>query len=109
MPKTMEPKLDRDPKDISDIRVSEIDEEEIEKKKVREWSVWTKKPSRFDWYYDRKETCYLVEGKAIVETRNNRVVIQAGDYVEFPAGLNCTWKVLEPIKKYYRLEDPEEN
>ncbi|RKX55019.1 MAG: cupin, partial [Thermotoga sp.] len=26
-----------------------------------------------------------------------------GDFVTFPKGMKCTWKVLKPIKKKYRL------
>ena len=33
---------------------------------VDDWPVWTKGVSEFDWTYDQKETCYIVEGKAIV-------------------------------------------
>jgi uncharacterized cupin superfamily protein len=26
-----------------------------------------------------------------------------GDLITFPTGLTCTWKVLEPVEKHYRL------
>ncbi len=30
---------------------------------VDDWPVWEKGVSEFDWTYDKKETCYIVEGK----------------------------------------------
>ena len=33
---------------------------------VDDWPLWEKGVSEFDWTYDKKETCYIVEGKAII-------------------------------------------
>jgi uncharacterized cupin superfamily protein len=30
-----------------------------------------------------------------------RVTIEKGDYVVFPVGLSCRWKVMQRIRKYY--------
>jgi uncharacterized cupin superfamily protein len=27
-----------------------------------------------------------------------------GDMVHFPKGMNCVWKIIEPIEKHYTLE-----
>jgi len=32
---------------------------------IGSWPIWTKE---FDWYYDETEQCYILEGRAIVET-----------------------------------------
>ena len=33
---------------------------------VYDWPIWNKEPSTFPWIYDQKETCYLLEGEAVV-------------------------------------------
>jgi uncharacterized cupin superfamily protein len=71
---------------------------------VFDWPVWTKDVSRFAWRYDQKETCYLLEGEAIVTPDSGAPVrISASDLVTFPAGLSCTWEILAPVKKHYHL------
>ena len=72
---------------------------------VDEWPVWSKEVSEFDWEYDRKETCYIIEGKAEITTEDGETVtIEAGDMVFFPKGLKCVWKILEPIEKHYMFD-----
>ena len=69
---------------------------------VDDWPVWSKEISEFDWQYDSNETCYIVEGKAIVTPENGEpVTIETGDMVNFPKGLKCVWKIIEPIEKHY--------
>lgn len=73
---------------------------------VDDWPVWSKGISEFDWSYDQKETCYILEGKAIITPEGGEpVTIQEGDMVFFPKGMKCTWKIIEPIEKHYILED----
>jgi hypothetical protein len=68
------------------------------------WPIWTKEVSAFDWSYDTKETCYILEGEAIVTPDGGEpVTIKARDLVNFSQGLKCTWEVVSPIKKHYRL------
>jgi hypothetical protein len=31
------------------------------------------------------------------------VTVGEGDLVTFPEGMDCTWKVREPVRKHYRL------
>lgn len=33
------------------------------------------------------------------------VSIAAGDLVIFPAGMFCTWQVIQPVRKHYRFGD----
>ena len=51
-----------------DIRVEKLTGEEIKKRGVLSWPIWTKEVSRFDWHYDSVEECYVLNGKVVVET-----------------------------------------
>lgn len=70
---------------------------------AREWADWGKEPSKFEWYYDDKETCYILEGKARVHAGEEILEFEQGDMVEFEKGLSCTWEIEEAIKKKYRF------
>ena len=70
---------------------------------VYDWSIWTKEASEFPWTYDSTEACYFIEGDVIVSTKDGEHVIKEGDYVEFPKGLDCTWKINKRVKKYYKF------
>lgn len=68
------------------------------------WPTWEKEVSEFDWFYNKKESCYIISGKATITTEAGEVVeIEDGDYVTFPQGLKCVWKITEDIEKYYRF------
>ena len=69
---------------------------------VYDWPIWSKEPSTFPWTYDRKETCYLLEGEVTVTPEDGAAVeLRAGDLVSFPAGLKCTWQIHVAISKHY--------
>ncbi|MFH0910201.1 MAG: cupin domain-containing protein [Planctomycetota bacterium] len=68
---------------------------------VEKWGVWECEPSTFGWAYDSPETCYILEGKARVKTPEGTVEFGKGDLVRFPEGLDCTWTVIEKIRKNY--------
>lgn len=69
---------------------------------VESWPIWEKEISTFPWEYDQSETCYILDGMArITLSSDEEITIQEGDLVHFPAGLSCTWEVLEPIRKHY--------
>ncbi len=79
--------------------------EELEKVGVDSWSPWSTGVSEFPWEYMTDETCYILEGKVEVTTEDGeKVVIEKGDLVYFPAGLKVTWKVLEPVRKVYTFK-----
>jgi len=64
--------------------------------------VWTCEASEFEWHYDEKETCLLIEGEVVVKHgANESVSFAAGDLVVFPKGLSCVWQVKKPVRKYY--------
>jgi hypothetical protein len=68
---------------------------------VQSWPIWTKEVSEFPWYYEEKETCYLLAGQVSVTTESETVTFGKGDLVTFPAGLSCTWTIHEAVRKHY--------
>lgn len=68
---------------------------------------WGCPPSKFPWTYTAKEKCYLLEGKVKVYPDGHGdeyVEIGAGDFVEFPEGMKCTWDVSVSVDKHYMFE-----
>lgn len=78
-------------------------EQTLEEMGVRSWPIWTCEPSKFDWHYDEREICYLLEGQVKVSYEGGEVEFAASDLVTFPAGLSCTWEVTKAVKKHYQL------
>ena len=77
---------------------------ELDKLGINHWPTWQKEPSKFDWYYDATEVCYLLEGEVLVTPEQSEpVLIQAGDLVTFPAGLSCQWLVKQAVLKHYQF------
>jgi uncharacterized protein len=71
---------------------------------VYDWPIWEKEPSRFPWRYDVAETCYILRGRCIVTPEGGAPQeFRRGDLITFPAGLSCTWEVVEPVQKHYRV------
>lgn len=69
---------------------------------VYNWPTWEKENSEFPWSYDQEETCYILRGKATVTPEGGEPIeIGRGDFVTFPAGMSCTWKITKPIEKHY--------
>ncbi len=88
---------------VDDIKVERLTFDEAQQRGVTGWSVWTKEIATFDWTYDSRETCYIVEGSVIVEANGKSITLGEGDFVKFPKGLNCLWRIKDPIKKYYQF------
>jgi len=85
------------------IEIKKLAKEELEKIGVFNWPIWTKEESEFDWYYSEKESCYILEGDVEVTTDNGKVYFAKGDFVIFPQGLNCVWKINKAVKKHYNF------
>lgn len=84
------------------VEVRKPTEKEI--KMVETWPTWEKEVSEFPWSYADKETCLILKGKAEVEGKDGeKATFGAGDFVIFPHGLECTWKILESIEKKYKF------
>jgi uncharacterized protein len=85
------------------IEVKRISKEDLEKMGVFEWPVWTKERSEFDWFYSDRESCYILEGDADVFTDDGKTHFGKDDFVVFPKGLKCIWKINKTVKKHYNF------
>ena len=74
---------------------------EAEKSEMRSKPVWECGVSEFDWHYGDEENCLIIEGEVTVSYDGGSVSFGIGDYVVFPKGLSCVWKVTKPVKKHY--------
>ena len=83
------------------ISIHKPSEKEINTGDVRSWPVWSCDVSEFDWEYDQQESCLLLEGEVEVTTDSGSVKFGVGDFVVFPRGLKCRWKVIKPVRKHY--------
>ena len=78
----------------------------IEELGIKSWPIWTCEASSFDWTYDDKETCLLLEGEVTVTPDGGEPVkFGAGDLVVFPTGMDCRWDVRKAVRKHYRFGD----
>ena len=50
------------------IEISDISENDISKKGVFSWPIWSCEVSEFDWEYDQQESCLLLEGEVEVSS-----------------------------------------
>lgn len=89
---------------MSKVIIETLSEEEIQKRGIRSWPVWTKEISRFEWCYDSEEECLILEGEITVETKEGNFSITAGDFVTFKKGLQCAWNVKKPVRKHYNFK-----
>ena len=85
------------------IEVRKATEAEIKKLGAKQWPIWECEPSTFDYHYDDKETCLILEGQVTVEAPEQKVSFGPGDLVVFPKGLSCKWIVSQAVKKHYKF------
>ena len=85
------------------ISITKKTDSELDTLGVRSWPIWTCEVSEFPWEYAEKETCLLLEGDVEVNTEEETVRFGTGDFVVFPKGLKCTWKVMKPVRKHYNF------
>jgi uncharacterized cupin superfamily protein len=83
------------------IKIDKITDEEVNNKGVLSWPIWECEVSEFDWEYDQRESCLLLEGEVEIESDFETVKFGGGDFVVFPKGLKCKWKVIRPVRKHY--------
>jgi len=87
------------------IKVEKLSEEKLKGLGVHSWPIWEKEVSRFDWHYDSTETCYILQGKVSVKTKDGESIsFGPGDFVTFPKGLSCAWDIKEPVRKHYNFK-----
>jgi len=70
---------------------------------AQSWPIWTCPASEFDWSYDEPETCLILEGQVTVTHSAGQASFGPGDWVVFPQGLSCKWKVTKAVNKHYRF------
>ena len=83
------------------IEIKKITQSEIAKNEILSWPIWACGVSEFDWEYSEQESCLLLEGEVEVSSDFETVKFSAGDYVVFPRGLKCHWKVTKAVRKHY--------
>ena len=86
------------------VKVKKLGEKDIAEMEISSWPIWEKEVSRFDWFYDSTEECYLLEGEVSVETKDGeKLTFGKGDFVTFPKGLSCVWDIKKPVRKHYNF------
>jgi uncharacterized cupin superfamily protein len=86
------------------IEVDRLDLDELKELGVESWPVWEHEEEKFEWFYDKTERCYIVAGEATIVSEFETLTIKPGDFVTFPAGLECIWDIDSAIRKHYILE-----
>ena len=87
---------------MSKITVKYLSEKEILEKEVRSRPTWSCEVSEFPWEYIEQESCYILEGQVDITTEDGEIVsIGPGDFVIFPRGLKCEWKVRQSVLKHF--------
>ena len=86
------------------IKINKLTEGEIADIGILSWPIWTCGVSEFDWEYDDKESCLLLEGEVEVQSKFETVKFTSGDFVVFPKGLKCSWKIIKPVRKHYSFD-----
>ncbi len=88
-----------------DVEVRKPTEEELKSLGVKQWPIWEKEESVFNWHYDSKEVCYILEGDIEIELTSGEIVsIKEGDLVFFGKGLSCVWNIKRKVRKHYNFE-----
>ena len=72
--------------------------------KIFKKPLWEHHPAKFNWKYNEKESCYIIDGEAIIVTSCESIIISKGDFLIFPEGLKCTWEILKTIRKHYYFD-----
>jgi hypothetical protein len=83
------------------IEISKVSKNELSEMGVFSWPIWSCEVSEFDWEYSDEESCLLLDGEVEVSSDIETVSFGAGDFVVFPRGLKCRWKVIRPVRKHY--------
>lgn len=83
--------------------ITSLSDETITNRGIRDWPVWEKEISRFDWQYEEDEECLILDGEVNVETDGGTFKIKQGDFVTFKKGLSCIWDIKKPIRKHYHF------
>ena len=85
------------------IEVKKLSKKELADLNVFNWPVWEKEVSEFDWSYDDRERCYILEGEVEISSENEKISFKKEDFVVFPKGLKCKWKINKAVRKHYNF------
>ena len=83
---------------MNNIVIKQLSDVEIDNMGILNWPIWTCEVSEFPWQYDVEESCLILEGEVYVAAGSETVQIKSGDFVIFPKGLACVWKVTKAIR-----------
>ena len=86
------------------IEVDQLDLEDIKELGVKSWPTMEYDEEKFEVFYDKTEQCYIVSGEATIVSEFESITVKPGDFLTFPAGLECVWDVDSRIKKYFMEE-----
>lgn len=87
---------------MNEIVVKRLSDEELTAEGVFDWPIWEKAASEFPWTYSERERCQILAGKVTVTPDGGEPVdFGAGDFVVFPEGMSCRWKIHEAVRKHY--------
>ncbi|HBX50249.1 MAG: cupin [Bacteroidetes bacterium RIFOXYA12_FULL_35_11] len=89
---------------MAKVTIKQLNDSEKKEKGIASWPIWEKEISRFEWYYDSKEFCQILEGEVTVHTDEGDYHFKAGDFVIFEKELKCVWNVKKPVRKHYKFE-----
>jgi uncharacterized cupin superfamily protein len=83
----------------------QVPAERLQAMGVSKWPTWKKEVSVFPWVFPEQEVAYILEGECVITPEGGApVVFGKGDLVTFPAGLNASWEVKQPLHKHYKLD-----
>lgn len=86
------------------IEIEQPQQDELEEAGVFSWPLWVHDEDKIEWYYDKTEHCYILEGEATIVSEFDSITIRPGDYLILPAGLECVWDIQSKIKKHYSYD-----
>jgi uncharacterized cupin superfamily protein len=84
---------------------SNPDQSRLDSLGVKKWPTWQKEVSVFPWTFPEQEIAYILEGECVITPEGGAPVsFGKGDLVTFPAGMTCSWEVIQPLHKHYKLD-----
>lgn len=86
------------------IEVNRPDIDELKEMEVESWPIWEHEEDKFEWFYDKTERCYIISGEATIVSEFETITVKPGDFVVFPAGLECIWDIDTAIRKHYSFD-----
>jgi uncharacterized cupin superfamily protein len=86
------------------IDVDQLDLEELKELGVEKWPIAVHDEEKFECFYNKTEQCYIIAGEATIVTEFESITVKAGDFITFPAGLECIWDVDSRIRKHFMVE-----